>query len=114
MTFCKLKLSPSPFADAGGVQVGADPEEGSKGEASHDAALRPQATQDPDQVPGPPVEEEQHEDNVGHLPKGPPPAQRRLGLRKRWGNNSFCVMILFWNSPFWGGGKFSDWWTTMR
>lgn len=80
-----------PFPDAGGVQVGTDPEEGAEGEAGHDAALRPQAAQDPDQVPGPPVEKEQHEDHVGHLPEGPPPAQWRLGLRKRWENNSNCA-----------------------
>ena len=64
-----------PFSDAGGVQVRPHPEESSEGEAGHDAALRSQAAQDPDQVPGPPVEEEQHEDHVGHLPEGPPQAQ---------------------------------------
>lgn len=77
-----MKLD-SPFPDAGGVQVSTDSEESPKGKASHDAALCPQATQDPDQVPGPSVEEEQHENHVGHLPEGPPPAQRRLGLWKR-------------------------------
>lgn len=64
------------FPDAGGVQVCPHPEESSEGEAGHDAALRPQAAQDPDQVPGPPVEEEQHEDHVCHLPEGPTSAQR--------------------------------------
>lgn len=71
-----------PSVDVGGVQVRPHPEESSEGETGHDAALRSEAAQDPDQVPGPPVEEEQHEDHVGHLPESPPPAQRRLGLRK--------------------------------
>ena len=69
--------------DAGGLQVGPHPEEGTEGEAGHDAAVRPEAAQGADQVPGPAVEEEQHEDHVGHLPEGPSPSQRRLGLRQR-------------------------------
>lgn len=70
-------------ADAGGVQVGAYPEAGSEGEAGHDAALRAEAAQGADQVPGAPVEEEQHEDHVCHLPEGAAPHERRLGLRQR-------------------------------
>ena len=46
------------MADACGVQVGPYPEASSEGEASHDAALRAQAAQGPDQVSRSSVEEE--------------------------------------------------------
>lgn len=70
--------------DAGGVQVCPHPEEGAEGQAGHDAAIRPEAAQSADQIPGTPVEEEQHEDYVCHLPEGATSAQRWLGLRKWW------------------------------
>lgn len=69
--------------DAGRVQVRSHPEEGAQGQAGHDAAVRAEAAQSADQIPGPAVAEEQHEDHVCHLPEGPSPAQRRLGLRQR-------------------------------
>lgn len=61
------------LADAGSLQVGPDTEASAEGEAGHDAALRPQTAENPDQVPGAPVEEEQHENHVGHLPEGAAP-----------------------------------------
>lgn len=67
--------SPAVPADAGGVQVGAHPEAGAEGETGHDAALRAEAAQGPDQVPGPAVEEEQHEDHVSYLPESAAPPQ---------------------------------------
>lgn len=63
------------YPDAGSVQVRANPEEGAKGETSHDAALRPQAPQSADQISWASVAEEQHEDYVGHLPEGATSAQ---------------------------------------
>ncbi|KAM9268685.1 striatin-interacting protein 1 isoform 2-T2 [Morus bassanus] len=74
-----------PHHDAGGVQVRTHLEAGAEGEAGHDAALRAEAAQGTDQVPGQAVEEEQHEDHVGHLPESAAPSQRRLGLRQRPG-----------------------------
>lgn len=62
--------------DAGGVQVGTHPETGPKGEAGHDAALCAKATQSADQVLGATVAQEQHEDNVCHLPEGATSAER--------------------------------------
>lgn len=64
------------FTDAGSVQVGAHPETSPQGEARHDATVHPQTSEDADQVPGQAVEEEQHEDNVGYIPEGPPQTQR--------------------------------------
>jgi len=69
-------LSPAVPTDAGGVQVSTHPEAGAEGEAGHDAALRAEAAQGADQVPGPAVEEEQHEDHVGHLPESAAPPER--------------------------------------
>lgn len=68
--------SPAVPTDAGGVQVSTHPEAGAEGEAGHDAALRAEAAQGADQVPGPAVEEEQHEDHVGHLPESAAPPER--------------------------------------
>jgi len=45
-------------ADAGGVQVGADTEASSEGEARDDAAVHSQAAQDADQIPRPTVAQE--------------------------------------------------------
>ena len=58
-------------ADAGGVQVGADTEASSEGEACDDAAVHSQAAQDADQIPRPTMAQEQHEDHVGNLPESP-------------------------------------------
>jgi len=69
-------------SDVGGVQVGADIEARSEGEALDDPAVHPQAAQDADQVPRPTVAQEQHEDHVGNLPESPPSPHRRLGIRQ--------------------------------
>ena len=70
--------------DVGGVQVGADTEASSEGEARHDPALHTQAAQDADQVPRPSVAQEQHEDHVRYLPESPTSPHRRLGLWQRF------------------------------
>ena len=73
-----------PFlADAGSLQVGPNTEASSEGEAGHDAAVRPQTSENPNQIPGAPVEKEQHEDHVGHLPEGAASHERRLGVWQR-------------------------------
>lgn len=59
-----------PQPDAGGVQVGAHLEAGPEGETSHDAAVCAEAAQGTNQVLGAAVAQEQHEDNVCHLPEG--------------------------------------------
>lgn len=78
---CRLQFSTLVFfflffyLDVGCVQVGSHPEEGAESKASHDAALRSETAQSPDQIPGTSVEEEQHEDDVSHLSKGPTSSQ---------------------------------------
>ena len=71
------------FADVGCVQICAHPETHAEGAARDDAALRAEAAEDADQVPGQAVEEVQHEDHERHLHQGQAQAQRRLGLRER-------------------------------
>jgi len=46
------------MTDVGGIQVGADTEASSEGEARHDSVVHTQATQDADQIPRPTVAQE--------------------------------------------------------
>ena len=69
-------------SDAGGVQVGPHLEASAESEAGDAAAVRAEAAEAADQVPGTAVEEVQHEDHVCHLPESAPQAGRWLGLRQ--------------------------------
>ena len=62
-----MKKSIIPFLDAGGFQVGAHPQAHPQSQARHAAALRFEATENPNQISGQTMEEVKHEDNVSHL-----------------------------------------------
>ena len=68
------------FSDVSCVQVCSDSQESPESEARYDATLHIETSEDANKISRQTMAQEQHEDDVCHLPESQTPIDRRLGL----------------------------------